>query len=501
MSVALGVRATARSVTPSPATVGFAAQVGVSSLAARMLLHLSSLAFIGIAIRVLGLEGFGVYRIVLQVLSVAALVSHAGFAAQGARSVALMRTAGDLRAARRAISSAAVAAGALSCLIAVAVIAAAGPLGRALTDSPPSDIGALLRLGAAYVPMLAVAKVLQSGVRFGAPGAVAAQVGPAMMHYLLGTAALLVGLGLAGTVGTLVAGGALTLVGAWVALRDDLDGGSVAPPRTLSVVKPTRFMVARSGAAVASLPALAPGIFLLGLLGTEHDVGLFGVALALTAVGEMFLGLIRPVLEPVSLHLLARRESKRLEAVARSVTGLIAGWAWPLLMALVLVPEPFVWLLTGDATSTGATVVSVLAAGYLFLVPSAACEQILVAAGRGRVNQLTSVWATALYVAAGVWLVPRFGLVAMATLHGAVLALQALARVVEVWLLLGVRVFGPSILLPFWCTVTASAAVVACKWAGPSTSLTSAVALGLFVSVYALTTRAFPRVPVPAKVS
>jgi O-antigen/teichoic acid export membrane protein len=74
----------------------------VGSLSARVLLHLCSLAFIGIAIRVLGLDGFGVYRIVLQVLSVAALVSHAGFAAQAARSVALMRTAGDFerRAAR-----------------------------------------------------------------------------------------------------------------------------------------------------------------------------------------------------------------------------------------------------------------------------------------------------------------------------------------------------------------------------------------------------------------
>jgi hypothetical protein len=117
------------------------------------------------------------------------------------------------------------------------------------------------------------------------------------------------------------------------------------------------------------------------------------------------------------------------------------------------------------------------------------------------VIRLTSVWGTALYVTARAWLVPRFGLVAMATVHGVVLLLQALARVIEVWLLLGVKAMGPSALSPFWCTVTASAAVIACKWAGPSTPLTSVVALCLFAGVYALTARAFRRVPVPAEIS
>src|ERR671914_992882 len=123
MGVGLGGCAVAIPVRRSPATVGFAAQLGAEELAASGLLHVCSLAFIAVATRALGLDGFGVYRVVLQVLTVAALLSYAGLGAQAVRSVALLRASGEHAAARSLALGSAVAAAALSGLGAAAIFA------------------------------------------------------------------------------------------------------------------------------------------------------------------------------------------------------------------------------------------------------------------------------------------------------------------------------------------------------------------------------------------
>jgi O-antigen/teichoic acid export membrane protein len=469
--------------------VGSAARLGAEYVAGTALSQLCSLVFIAVAVRGLGEDGFGIYRVILQVVTVSALTGHAGFGAVAVRAASQARARGGSATTKRIALAAAVAAGAVSGVVAAAAFGAADSVARVLVDEGAGATGSLLRLGIACAPLLAVAEVLRLSTDRGRARVVSHAV-PAVLQVVLGAAAVLAGLGLSGAVGALLIGAVLSVTVAWLSVREELPevGGELVP--FLGDLKPVGSVLSRWAATLVSIPALAPAIFLVALLGADRDVGLFGVALALNAVGGILPSAIGFLLGPVALDLFERADVERLQAAMQRFTARSAAVALPVYMALVVVPEPFVWMLTGDAASPAVPAVAAMAAGYLLWAPTAPCTRALGVARLAHLNVATSAGALACYVGTGMWALPRWGLIGMALVHGTVVALLGLVRLLQVILFLGLHPVGASVVPCLAASAAAGLAVAACKWAGPPVPLTLVVALPLFATVYVLVLRA-----------
>jgi O-antigen/teichoic acid export membrane protein len=474
---------------PLPSSVGAAAHSGAQHLGGGIASHLLQIAFVAIAARVLGVAGYGVFRQVAVVLGLATLVASSGFGAAALRVVARGRATGAWPEARTEARICLGGAAVVSAFASAMVFSGADGFGAALGGSPTggAELAELLRLGAAYVPLLASAEVLRAGARSGAPQAGAVLggrvLGPAV-QLVLGAGALLVGLALTGAVIALTVGAAVGFVAALVHWRQTVGRSLGGPAASVAGGPILRYALVRTGAALTNLPGLAVGVLLLGALGTDRDAGLFGAALCLLGVAGVGLAGVAPTFAPVAVDLMERAERARLEGLLQTVTAWTASLALPVLAAVVVAPEPFVWLLTGTTDAEGARAFAVLAGGALVATVAGPCTYVLAVAGHGRLNTVTSAVAAAAYLGAGWWAAMNTGLAGLAPAHGAVVALLGCSRVLQTRLLVGIRPLGRPLVPPVAATAVATVVLLLWSEAGPATPVGWTVGLVVFVATY-----------------
>jgi O-antigen/teichoic acid export membrane protein len=293
------------------------------------------------------------------------------------------------------------------------------------------------------------------------PSVIVGNIIQPMARFVLGVAALAAGYAVAGAVTSLVVSvGIGALAGAFYYRRTLTEQERRVTP-VAPVGSMVRFALPQAGSSLLGVQTLGLGVIVLGLFGSDAQVGLFGVALSLQGPGTVFLSGVVNIWAPVVSDLHERGAIDRLGSLYQTLNRWIATFSFPVFAALILEGDLFVRLFAGPERAPAAAVVAVLAVGNLFYTGTGPTGYVISMTGRPGVNFANSVCAVALYAGLGASVVPDHGALGMAAVDAGVTALVNSARVVEAWILVGVQPFGRTFLKPVTATVVAAAVVLA----------------------------------------
>lgn len=470
----------------APATnVKAVARGGLVQLAGQSAFRALSFVFVAVAFRALGPAAFGLYRQITQVLQIAGQLASGGFQFATLRSIAQARARENPGAVRGAARIGLLGAVVTSSAVALGILLGAESLGWLLSDSAARahEKAYLLRLGAIYVPLVAVTQVLTfSTMASGSmkPSVMVNDVLQPGALFIFAVGMLLMGFGVAGLVGSVAASASVGLLaGIWYYRR------TLAPEerqaRPVGLLWPmVRFALPQAGVKLLNMRTVAPGILILGVMRSDAEVGLFALAVSLQGVALLFSQAILNTWTATVANLHGRGETAQLQSIYQTINRWSATYSFPILAALIIQPDTFVYFFGGDFIREAALLTSILAVGTLFSVGTGPCATVVSMTGWPAVNLANSIGAMGLYIGAGIFVVPAYGAVGMAIIDAAVTALINLCRVVEAKVLVGVQPYGASFLKPVIATLCAAAVLLMWKLL-PSDGVGSGV-LGLLVA-------------------
>jgi O-antigen/teichoic acid export membrane protein len=446
--------------------VGIVAKGGAVQIAGQYSQQLLSMAFIFVAIRVIGKAAYGVYRQVLQVLAIAAQVGLAGFNYASMRYITKARASGDpggvMGSARIGLTATAMASGAVY----VALVVAAEPLANLFADNAKdaADMAHYLRIGAPYVPLFALMQTLRyctQAYKTMVPSVIVGNIVQPAARFLIGVVILATSATIAGlTVGLVISTGIGTLLGAYYLRRMLTDEERAATPRgdARGMVK---FAIPQLGASLFGVQTLGLGIIVLGLYSGDVQVALFAVALSLQSPGTVFLGGIVNIWAPMVSDLHEKGEIARLGSLYQTINRWVATFSFPIFAAVIIEHDLWSRLLSGSARA--GSIAALLAIGNLVYVATGPTGYVISMTGRPGVNFVNSVVAVALYWGFGMWAASEHGAVGLAIVDSGVTILINVVRVFEAWILVGIQPFGRTFVKPVVATAAGAGVLLASR--------------------------------------
>lgn len=424
-----------------------------------------SFVFTALAIQLMGRAGYGVYRVVAQVLGIAAQLGLAGFNYATMRFITRARAAGDPGGVRGAARVGVRGALIGSAVVVTAILVGADLLAEGFPEvgKSRSELAALFRLTAPYVPLFALLQVLRyctQAYKTMVPSVVAGNVVQPGIRFVLGVGLLLAGFQAAAALTTLMVSVAVAAVVAGWYFRRLMSAEERSARPSADVRGMVRFALPQGGASLLGVQSLGLGILVLGRYEGDVAVTLFAAALSLQGPGTVFLGGIVNIWAPVVSDLHEKGAIDRLESLYQTINRWIATFSFPVFAALIIVPDVFLELFFPKASGAAAAV-AVLALGNLFYTGTGPTGYVLSMTGRPGVNLVNSAAGVALYVGLGALIVPRHGVLGMAIVDAIVTAIVNSARVIEAKVLVGVQPFGRSFLKPVVATLVAAAFLLA----------------------------------------
>ena len=453
-------------------TKGGAVQI-VGQLSQRGLASL----FTFVAFRILGRFGFGVYREVAQVATIAGQLGLAGFNYASMRWISRARareTPGGVKGAARV---GLIGVGIASSVVIIAMLFLADPLAEAFGTEKvdESELAGYIRLAAIYVPLFAVMQVMRyctQAYKTMVPSVIAGNIVQPIVRFVVGVTVLAAGFEVAGAVGSLIVSVGAGAVAAAIFFRRMLGEQERAAAPQSEVGPMVRFALPQAGASLLGVQTLGLGVIVLGLASGPDQVGIFGLALALQGAGTVFLGGMVNIWAPVVSDLYDRNAMDRLESLYQTLTRWISTFSLPVYAALILEPDLFADVFGGPEGKGAAPVVALLAVGNIFYSATGPTGYVISMSGRPTVNLVNSVVAVGLYAGIGFPVAEAHGAVGVAVVDAAVTALINGARVVEARMLVGVQPFGRTFYKPIVATVSGAAVLLAWRlWPGDSIPL------------------------------
>ncbi|MPZ69650.1 MAG: oligosaccharide flippase family protein [Actinobacteria bacterium] len=450
-----------------------------------------SFFFGAVFVRVLGPEGYGLYRKVNQILMNLAQLGLAGFNYATMRYITIARGEKDDSGVKGAIWVG--IAGSLlgSLIVGAAILLFAGPIAEwfSVGVDKRDEMITLLRLGAAYVPLFALLQVLRyctQAYKTMVPSVIAGNIVQPIARFVFGAVALAAGLEVAGVVVSLSLSVAVAaLLAGYYLLKIMSPGEKAARPRR-RVKDMVAFALPQGGSSLLGVQTLGLGILILGSNSGDRAVGLFAIALSLQGPGTVFLGGIVNIWAPVVSDLHGRGEIERLGTLYKTINRWIATFSYPVFIALILEPDLFVKFFGPKATGAE-TVVVILAVGNLFYTGTGPTGYLISMSGFPIVNLMNSVLGVALYTGLGLWLVPDHGIIAMAWIDSGVTAVVNSLRVLQAKRLIGIHPFGRSFLKPVGASLIGGAVVLLWRLVPGTGTLMDIAGLALGAVAYLVT--------------
>lgn len=448
----------------SPADIRAVAKGSIIQFVGSGTSRAAGLLLVAITIRLLGAVGFGVYRQVSQLLMTTSLIATLGFDGALLRSIAQARAREERGAIRDATRKAVIAVTIVAVGLFLAFYFSAYPIAGVFADTSAqqSEMAFLLRLGAAFVPVFALAKLLSTGMmgfKTVLPSVLVVDVLQPVSLLLFSTVAIVAGYGVAGAVGGLLASAVIALMmAAWFYRRLVPSERRLSSP-TSSLRSMAGFALPRAGARALRLAGF--GTILLGILGTDRDVALFAVATSLQGLALIFPQAFLSIWQPIVVDLVERDETDRLGAIYQTVNRWTASGSFLFMVGLVVLPEPFVQILGGSAVQEATVLTSIIAFGTLFQVGTGPCGMLVTMAGYPIINLLNSIGIMLLYMLAAWLVVPTHGVLGMAIIHAGTTTVGNLVLVTAAKGLTGLQPFGRGFLKPLAATFAAGLALLA----------------------------------------
>jgi len=454
-----------------------------------------SFFFTAVAQQILGTRGYGLYRVVAQVLAIGAQIGLLGFNYASMRWIARARATKQPGVVRGAAQVGLTGSAIASLLVTAGIIAFAPQITSVFCDKKcdPSAFERFLRAGALYVPFFALMQVLRyctQAYKTMVPSVIVGNIIQPAARFIIGVALLLAGFEIMGAVVTLVISTAIGAVAGAFYLRRMLRDEE----RTATPIRPVRAMVRfalpQAGSSLLGIQSLGLGVIVLGALASDFQVGLFAVALSLQGPAGVFLSGIVNIWAPVVSDLYERGEIVRLESLYQTITRWIATFSFPISAAMILEPDLFLIFFGRDAAGA-APIIAVLAAGNLFYSGTGPTGYVLSMTGRPGVNFANSVIGVALYIVLGILIVPDHGALGMAYVDAAVTAVINLVRVIQAKVLVGVQPFGRSFIKPVVGTLVGAAVLLLWRLIPGDSYPLEAAGIGVALVAYLGTLRAF----------
>ena len=452
--------------------------------------------FTAIATRVLPQGGYGLYRIVAQVLTIASQLALAGFNYASMRFISRARAAGEPGGVRGAARVGLIASGVGSAIVVVVLLLLAEVLAEVF-GKPGEDLDALANLfrwGAAYVPLFAFMQVLRyctQAYKTMVPSVMAGNIIQPIARFLFAMVAFALGFEVVGAVTSL----ALSMgVGAAAAayyygqmLTDEERNAAPKVDRGAMI----RFALPQGGASMLGVQTLGIGLLVLGAYKGKNTAEVFAVALALQGPGTVFLGGIVNIWAPVVSDLYDRNAIDRLDALYKTITRWVATFSFPAFAILILEPDLFATILDPNSAAKIAPVAAILAVGNIFYTGTGPTGYVISMSGRPGVNLINSIVSVALYVGLGILVAEEHGAVGMAIVDAGVTALINSARVIQAKIFVGVQPFGRSFLKPVGATLAGAAVLLAWRLVPGDGVLLEVSGIAVAAVVYLAVLKAF----------
>lgn len=430
--------------------------------------------------RGLGASLYGVFAFGRQIIMTVRLFTNLGSDVTVMKYVAANEDDPDYQ--RRVLGLAYVTTLAVSVAVAAGVFVGAGRIGAWTLDDP--QFVTATRLFAFAIPFYALTKIginafrglerpgYQSGLRVLHPASQLLAVG----------GALVLGAGLVGVVAAFVAATVVTFVVSFAAV---VSGTHLRPavPRDGDEVRTffdfsLPYTLSRGGAVLYRRTDL----FMIGILvSSSTALGIYNVALLVGSFVAMPLAGLNQLFPSVASRLYAEDEYDVLGSVYTTVTRWSITASLAVALPAVVYRETLLGLF-GDAFVAGSGVLVVLVAGQLVNATAGPSNDVLTMTDHQYLVMINHWVFGVANVALNYVLVHRYGVAGAALATATVLALVNVARVVEVWYLVGLFAYTRRLWKPVVASVAATAALLGAK------SVVSGVALLLVGGTLGLAT-------------
>jgi len=393
-------------------------------------------AFSIVLTRSIGAEQFGLYNLALTVAAFAAVFADLGLPHGVVRFVPIYVQERDEAGLWGLLQATWALAGSISFFLAVGMFGLADPLAERLFNEP--GLAPLLRLASIAVPMTTLALT-----------AVAATRGFKQMHYkvyaqdvafqtikfVLTVTLLGLGLGVSGALMAHIIASAVAIgllfhfLHRLFPLNRSLRSARWDLGSLLHFSLPLYFgqLVGQFGGDIATL--------LVGVMDTAVSVGIYAVALRVSAVGNMFLLSASLVAMPIVSELYHRRDYGQLGSLYQTVTKWSLSFNLPFFLTVLLFARPLLSIFGSDF-STGAPSLIVLSFGILADAAIGIPGVLLSMTGRSKLHLFNSIVAVITSVVFNLLFIPRWGVFGAAIATASSLFLANALALLEVFILL-----------------------------------------------------------------
>jgi O-antigen/teichoic acid export membrane protein len=434
----------------APEQITTLARGTVVNLAGILVNGISQLALVVVVGRVLGPRDGGILFVAIAFFTISFTAIKLGADTGLLRFAPTYVALGDREALWSVARAAIWPVLALSVILGALTFAFAAPLARVFfTHSGiPGDDGTFLRVLAPFIPMAAVTAVLLAGTRaLGTmvPFVLVEQVGKPVARPVLVVLAHAVGFGMAGVI---AAWAAPTAVGVAVALflflaqlrraagprsHDGLPGDTVR--------RFWQFSAPRGISAFFNIALIWLDVILVGSLRSASDAGIYGATSRFVIMGTFAVQAVGLTIGPQISSLLAQRRIREAETVYQVATWWMMLLSWPVYILLAVFPGIFLGVF-GPQFNAGATALVILSLATLLNMGTGNCQVVLLMAGKSSWHLANTLAAVVANLVINLLFTPRYGIDAAAVAWAISIAIDNLAGVIEVWILLGIEPFG-----------------------------------------------------------
>lgn len=433
--------------------------------------------------RVLGEEDLGRYVLVYAVLVLLQLAALFGFRAALTRFVAVRLADEDGGGVRALVRFSMWVTTSAAVLIAILLIIGADVLADVFHDG---DLRTGFLAAAVALPAITVREACLAatqGWRSQRAFALIGWIGEPVARLCLTGLALAAGWGVGGAFLALVLSSWGSAVAAAWALFRKLAPVATGGPGRGTVREVLEFSFVSWGTTIASTGLIWAGTLFLGHLADTAAVGEYTVATRLVNLAVFVMAPISATFAPQFAHLHHRMETDQLALAYATSTSWIMRLSLPAFVVLLVFPKELLGLFGADYVDAVAVTI-LLASGQLLTAASGPCGMLLNMCGKVRLNLINNLAVLALNIALNLLLIPPYGIVGAAIAWSGALAAVAVARLVEVRVVLGIHPFSRTTVKALGAALGAGVAGVVAAVVFPGGLLWALLGIAIITLVY-----------------
>ena len=422
--------------------------------------------------RSIGASSFGLFSLVLAVVTLARLLSLAGLDRGALRYIARLRTVGNEKDELILVYQLFLIVAGSGLIVAIFIALFADPLASLYKQNSP-DLAYLLRLFSPAIPISALLflfTAVSDGQKRVEYGVITRETLQPLSNIILAFFIILVGGGLAGIVIGYSFSMGIALALQIFLLRDyfrDIWSAIISVFDTSLIREVVSFSLPFLPLMFVRQVGNRLEVYLLGFLGSPEDVGIFGAAASTALLTTFGLQAVVSIYSAISAELHAKNNLAQLEYVLQLASRWSTAVSIPAIIVIVMFNNDILNFF-GEEFSTGSTVLIVLAVGQLINAATGPVGITLNMAGYSRLGLVNNVMALILNVVVDWWLILKWGILGAAIGSTMVMIILNLAVMLEVSILLKIRSYGHNL----WRPVLAGAITFVFIWLVNSLPLT-----------------------------